>query len=375
MPLPRPICVVLHAYSAKNAGDGLLVDETLKLLGAAGVPKEDIFVLASDPDSFSRLHGHVFSAIEPAGNGRLPILHALKNLLWPRAYSRRIQRALPSRPIGLVVGVGGGYLRSADLISGLKTLLVHFPQLAWSCEQQLKAVPVVYLPQSVGPLRGLSGRLVAAKMNRIHRVFVRDDRSRTLVPSSRRAPDLAILALAERFDRSTTRPQTKSVKLIGRELPSKIYRSRLLLLWQQLQPEGITTVTQSSGRGNDDPRFYASMGWPPGRLPETLTDDEASVVVSARLHGSLGFMLRGWPSVHLAYERKGFGAYDDLGVPEYCHNAFDFDVATVRRQVGELLDSPDGYWAKIGRKLEEIKSLRGLLVRELAELWSQGEYD
>jgi hypothetical protein len=44
---------LLHAYSARNAGDGLLVDLSLALLREAFGPQTRVSIMAADPESFS----------------------------------------------------------------------------------------------------------------------------------------------------------------------------------------------------------------------------------------------------------------------------------------------------------------------------------
>jgi polysaccharide pyruvyl transferase WcaK-like protein len=59
--------------------------------------------------------------------------------------------------------------------------------------------------------------------------------------------------------------------------------------------------------------------------------------------------LRG-PAIHLGYERKSWGAYNDLGLSEYGHSArsFDPEVVSVRAQ-GLLADASDS-WSRVERQ-------------------------
>ena len=87
--------LLLHAYSAHNRGDGLLVDESVALIRSV-FDDVELEVVASDPDSFSYLGVPVYNA-KPGRRG------------WSREYLR-VLRNLDS--YDLLVGVGGGYLRA-----------------------------------------------------------------------------------------------------------------------------------------------------------------------------------------------------------------------------------------------------------------------
>lgn len=72
-------------------------------------------------------------------------------------------------------------------------------------------------------------------------------------------------------------------------------------------------------------------------MKDVLNDPQnRGVVISVRLHGSLQSMISGCPSIHLSYERKGFGAFSDLGVSEYCHGFKSFNPKLIEKQVNAL---------------------------------------
>ena len=56
-----PMYLILHGFSRRNAGDGLLVDLTLEALAEAGIERQDCALLALDPGSFADL-AHVYRA-------------------------------------------------------------------------------------------------------------------------------------------------------------------------------------------------------------------------------------------------------------------------------------------------------------------------
>uniref|UniRef100_UPI0025CDF34F polysaccharide pyruvyl transferase family protein n=1 Tax=uncultured Corynebacterium sp. TaxID=159447 RepID=UPI0025CDF34F len=185
--------LILHGYSSRNRGDGLLVEETVALLREALGGDTDITLCASDPESFRHLPVTLHSS-RPSALG------------WRRDYLRMLCRL---DRYDLVVGVGGGYLRAGRVTEALKCALVMGPQLVAAA---LTSSPTVYLPQSIGPLRGGTRALCAPLLRRLSLVMVRDDRSmQELGPdvgpdvgpdNAVRMPDLAIASpdFTSRFD-------------------------------------------------------------------------------------------------------------------------------------------------------------------------------
>jgi hypothetical protein len=71
------------------------------------------------------------------------------------------------------------------------------------------------------------------------------------------------------------------------------------------------------------------------------------------------------PAVHLSYERKGFGAFSDLGLLPYVKNAYDFDPDEVVRLVEGLLGSQNSYWDSVERNTQSICIARDEIIAEL----------
>ena len=72
------------------------------------------------------------------------------------------------------MSVGGGYLRAGDAPESFGTLFNHFPQLVAAGRSD---APSVYLPQSIGPLKGPVGTLVRRALARIDQCCLRDESS------------------------------------------------------------------------------------------------------------------------------------------------------------------------------------------------------
>lgn len=341
--------LVLHAYSAANRGDGLLVDETIRLVRDALGPGVEVTVCASWPETFAYLGVRVLSA-RPTLAG----------------YDRQYVRAL--RAMGsydLVVGVGGGYLRAGHLREALKAALVHGPQLYAASRSNTRTV---YLPQSIGPLKMGTRRLARRLLSRIDVVYVRDDRSLSEVGPAivTREPDLALTC-------REVQPEVNGNLCACPVLSVRAVRGVL--------PEGVaalagrlgeyTIYVQSTTSGNDDRPVSAALDRGKNITYEELTDphSERRVVIAVRLHAAIMSIMAGHYVVHLAYERKGFAAFADLGLGAYVHNLGRFSVEDVAKQVSRLIDSPDerrAYEEARDAGLAACSARRGQLLEALS---------
>ncbi len=128
----------------------------------------------------------------------------------------------------------------------------------------------------------------------------------------------------------------------------------------------LSFAVQSSGRGNDDVAYYHRLGIHtvlPG-LKQLLADDTPDVVVSVRLHGALEAILHGVPAFHLSYERKGFGAYGDLGIDDWVANAADFDADAVAARIFQP-HAVESFWHAASSGLGAIRASRDGIVDTL----------
>ncbi|SNT30343.1 Polysaccharide pyruvyl transferase family protein WcaK [Rhodococcoides kyotonense] len=341
---------MLHGYSAKNAGDGLLVDETLAVVRTAFGDAVEITIAASHPETFAGIDARVVDS-SPSATG------------YAAPY-RRLLRELDDAD--LVVAVGGGYLRAGYAVETLKTALVHGPQL-WAASRT--STPTVYLPQSVGPAGAAVGRALTSRMRKIDAFYVRDDRSLAEFADAgvRRLSDLAILG-ADHIERRGLDVDSVPV-LTVRAVRGKLGPLVVDLAHQLGTFDGYV---QSATAGNNDVDAMASVG---ARkiLPrsEFMTPGAPRVVVAVRLHAALMALKAGHYVVHLAYERKGFGAFADLGLDRYVHNVNKFEPARVLQQVRTLLDDESErarYAADVDAALQRAAPAREQLIEELRRL-------
>ncbi|MCJ1694919.1 polysaccharide pyruvyl transferase family protein [Rathayibacter caricis] len=361
--------VLIHAYSRTNSGDGLLVDEAAALVREAH-PSAEIALVALDPDSFSQ--DEYASIVHPITGGPQSVgsvktlTGGLRHLLL-RSRPQGVQRLIDAAD--LVVAVGGGYLRAKHATEAAKTLLAHRLQLP----NRNDGTPFIYLPQSIGPFTPGTRMLFVKSLRLAVKVVVRDDRSNQLLRGGAnvvRAPDMALLGLPDewRRDEVVEPSEDGTVGLVARALTATSPRTRRYRrAIAGLHASGMEYLIQANARGNNDTDFYRSLGFQgEARLLRDSvrygSADRPRVVVSVRLHGSLQTIRSGVPSVHLSYERKGWGAYDDLGISRFVHNAFDFDPELVRRQVEELRSDPSEYWAAVSASIGSLREQRAGLV-------------
>jgi len=316
---PRRIAL-LHAYSADNRGDGLLVDLAIDAVRAALGVDTQITILAHYPESFRDVDAVV-----------LPAAPSLRG--YDKKYVQEL-RSLDS--YDLVLGVGGGYLRFGTLESAMKAALVHGPQLLAASRS---GAPSLYLPQSIGPLRIWGARAAARRLlRRIDSVHARDDRTiaELALANVSRAVDMAVPRVVDgRRDRSEhdpARPVVLSVRNVGKTVPAAVHE-----LARRIAP--FDGYVQSSVGSNNDHAAMASVG--PARVISRADLLESAgqprVVVAVRMHAALMALEAGHYVIHLAYERKGFSAFQDLGLADYVHPVRRFDPAHVARQAEELM--------------------------------------
>lgn len=307
--------LILHAYSADNIGDGFLVDETVALLHEALGDGIEITLLAHRPESFADFPGKVLSS---APFLFLPNRHVFATLRSLAKYD-------------LVVGVGGGYLRTGTILAAAKCALVHFPQLVLASRIGSRAV---YLPQSIGPLGFGTRSPMRLVLKKLKTIMARDDRTvaELQIGNVRRYPDLALMrnAASKRESVVPTGNHVLSVRPVRGVMPRQLYS-----LADALRP--FDGFVQSETGHNDDRAAMESLGPQLLLQPEDLYGSgPRRVVVAVRLHAALLAMGAGHYVIHLSYERKGYGAFQDLGLDDYVHNVFKFDPDAVCAQVKAL---------------------------------------
>ena len=354
---------ILHAFSRKNAGDGLLIDLTYDALEEAGVERDRIAILALDPNSVSDV-ANVFSAPgEPTARPTWRLANAALELVADFAGSGTVRRVAAQSHA--LVAVGGGYLVTDSPVRQTGVLLNHLAQLRVAAAH---AGPTVYLPQSIGPLSGVVGGLARKKLSQVGRVWARDETTLTelALPNVRRCPDLAVMKLAQTYKGTRQQQQTTgSPLLVARDLPAAgEYVARLQNL-NRLVPHARWAVQADVPGPRSDRSFYRRLGWADAGALSNLLGEPGGPVVSVRLHGAIAALIAGRPAIHLAYERKGWGAYEDLGLSEWVHDARRFDPGVVASQLNALITDSCRFWACIERAQNRIVNSRADMIEDL----------
>jgi polysaccharide pyruvyl transferase WcaK-like protein len=351
---------ILHAYSRANAGDGLLVDLTLERLDRCGIGSGDVVLVALDPDSFPEVPRR--AAIGARGRGvawELVPAAARGTSLAASALVRR-----PSGGLALELGrcealvaVGGGYLRAVDTVSSIGAALNHLPQLLAAARHP---GPTLYLPQSIGPLRGPVGASVRRALRGVDTVCVRDPWSEhdlAALPNVRRMPDLAVLDLAEHAAGVACAPTGGRVAFVARQVAhAGGYEDAVVAVGRALGDSAVWAVQAEGDVTKSDAVHYGRIGVQSGgTLVDLLATGELSVVVSVRLHGALMALLAGVPAIHLAYDRKGPAAFGDLGLDDWCFDVRSLDRDRLAASVKQLSADPDPYWRRFDSRTAGLR--------------------
>lgn len=362
---------VVHAYSRVNAGDGLLVDLTMQRLARAGVTPDRVTVVALDPASFADLPHVVKLGTAGRRADRETATAVLTGLgAAGGAYAGRRGFGAAAHTLGSAeafVSVGGGYLRAGNRVNAVGTAINHLPPLIAAARSHR---PSIYLPQSIGPLGSRVGARVRHYLAGIDEVHVRDDRSVAELGglgNVQRTPDLAVLDVAEELTSSIApREVSGTPVVVARALGNaETYAGRLHALAGRL--DGVAWGVQAEGSvAKSDRTFYDDLGvTPDGRVADLLAGS-CGPVVSVRLHGALQSIMSGVPAVHLGYERKSWGAYEDLGLDRWVHSARNFDPDVVAAQVRELQADPGEFWDAIGKRSAYLQDRSAALDESIA---------
>jgi polysaccharide pyruvyl transferase WcaK-like protein len=237
-------------------------------------------------------------------------------------------------------------------------LLNHYPQMVVAGTRK---VPTLYLPATIGPLRGPAGRLVTGALRGIDVVCVRDPWSYDDLASAGvevcRLPDMAILDLAEKWDEVTPVSADGHVGVVASNIPhARGHESQIQKAVEGLDHEVSWVAHKEGDRSKSDSVHLTKLGLSvTGRLTDLVDDRKLSAVISVRLHAAIMAIAAGVPAIHLAYDRKGPGAFADLGVEDWCFDVRSFNPEDLRGALERILTDPDSYWEKVGRQIPALR--------------------
>jgi polysaccharide pyruvyl transferase WcaK-like protein len=322
--------VILNCYSAKNSGDGLLVDLAIKKIEAQH-SGADIVLVASDPSSFNGRHPSIHNEYfhNPGALSLIKILVKVCAFLITKKYSYKGYSGLVDADF--VYSVGGGYLRFGFFTETLKTIVIHLSQLAWA-QSNAKGRHIL-LSQSIGPFRFMPLSVVGKFLSKAQSIELRDDRSFHELSAAglpvHRTVDLAVGQLKNDLTVKSYQDDPAVCIVVLRDIRRGRLKTAEFIAKIHLISKNFNRVVfaiQSQVNGNDDSEFYKQHGIISNvSLVDALKKNPGAIVVSVRLHGALESMIKGHKTLHLSYERKGFGAFEDLGLSEFVMNVYDFN--------------------------------------------------
>lgn len=308
--------LITNAYSSLNLGDGLLVEESRDIVTEAGFLPSAL--LALDPGSF-RESG--MKLLHPEANRKQIILELGLGIL-------PLNGIAPERAFA----VGGGYLRFPNRQIAYKTYLSHMSQLRLLSK---KDIPFALLPASIGPMNFLKKEAMKILSN-AEFIAVRDDKSNLELrelSNVYRFPDLSVLNEIKSVSAANA---NWNVGLIIRNLVFPNWLNDLSRIVQI--PNSFIMIQSSTGSSNNDVKFI--MKHFPGlekiSTTEAFSVKRPSLVISSRLHGAIMSIKEGIPAIHLGYERKSFGVYEDLGLSEFCLPANNLDFNILKSMVSRF---------------------------------------
>jgi polysaccharide pyruvyl transferase WcaK-like protein len=338
--------ILLNCYSRKNSGDGLLVDLAIDKIKKLEEDCEIDVVSCDKTFEDEGIHSILNEAkSNPSLLRYLMILCKIIKFIFTGKYKIL---ELDELKYDKSYSVGGGYLRYGSIHESLKTTLVHIPQLCWASHRFNNSH--IMLAQSIGPHNFFSKFILRRVLKNFKEIHVRDDRTvddlKDMGIKSRRESDLAVVKIKNKIKNirrleHEEHEEHGSVCIVvlrdfrrskneTNEIISKINHINSIF-------DKVVYAIQSETLGNNDREFYAKFGIKANLLlKEALSVYPNAVVVSVRLHGALESILQGYPTYHLSYERKGFGAYGDLNISEYVQNVYSFDVKKYMDGVAEL---------------------------------------
>ena len=342
--------LLTNAYRPGNFGDKLLVGKSLELIQSLGVQSVQVFSL--EPSNFS---------FEKFGQESGEIKH--RNF--------RDLRKLEEKQIhqSVAFAVGGGYLRFGEALESIKTNIVHVPQIKYLAENEIS---FALLPQSIGPFNfSISKHL--KYLEKAKWIAVRDDRTfqeLKILKNIWRCPDLITFDI----NYSQQSPRGEKIGVIAKRTSNakaiKEYRKIM-----EARDTELLIQSASGGRNNDidfSDRLTKKVGVSSKSLP---TNHEIGVVISSRLHGALYAISIGIPAIHIATERKGFGAFQDLGLQDFLVSEKQLESQSILNLANRLLNEDrERYWDLINQSFMSRQEKKYELLNRMKSLLNEEQY-
>lgn len=356
---------LVHAYRAANRGDAWLVELSRQLVhDATGISPT---VYALDPRHLGPDTRAVFPyPVRP----RAAISAALSVSERTAKLNHHIVQLPDPDELTAAIGLGGGYFRSIDPVHELIFRAHHLPQLRIVSAMGSRGA---YLPVSVGPFRRGLGKLVRRELGSTAWVATRDDRSARYLTGHAnhwRTPDLAACRVGVQRP-ALVQGDSGVIGVVLRSLPHSDLGFSAVSILEQRGFKPRFGIQSSSGRTNDDRPHYARRGVLGDAEDFGALLDSAprpGVILAGRLHAALDAVAAGYPTIHLGYERKSAGAFNDLGLGDYVVDAWTGDPEDLADRIASLADDPGPYWDQLGARFDSLARSWDDIGARLSEL-------
>jgi polysaccharide pyruvyl transferase WcaK-like protein len=80
--------------------------------------------------------------------------------------------------------------------------------------------------------------------------------------------------------------------------------------------------------------------------------------------------MAGFPAIHLSYERKGWGAFQDMGLDRYVLSARHAGTGDVYELIKEIQTDEASYWSRLEHAKPSILSQRARMMDIIASIGS-----
>jgi len=376
--------LIVNAYSARNRGDGMIVNQMIRMLEARGC---DVRVMSDDPSDRDRypVPTHLPPVRSWPGAGYRPtrarlVCQLARAFLWPPI------REGPFAWADLCVSAGGGYLWE-DGRWGVRFSLAH--RLVVLRAARRAGLPLVMFSQSIGPFRSrLVARAVARELRHAALVLVREERSletcRTLGVARVELCDDAAFALRPPSSPPAGLPRvapgTIGVTVIG-ELPGvdrgghEAYLRALASALAEAALEAgapVAVISQVSAHAGDDDLevcgrlvgLLGDAGVAAGLHDLSESSEEAlaafygrlRLVVATRLHSGILALCAGTPVIALGYLPKTDGVFARLGRSDLVLEAAGLEPAALAALVRRALAEEEGIVEHVRARLVEMRA-------------------
>ena len=373
-------CLIVNAYSYRNAGDAAIMLSTARLVRDLGATSVAIASRYEDSAAYSAFGLETVPPIIPfpsTGDGsrlRRGVVLALGSVrsLVSIATRGRIGAKRLRADYDTVVVAGGGYMYSSK--RRINMSLWHSLLSAKLGNAVLNHT--LMMPQSVGPINRRIDRAVLEWALREVPVVVRERKSLDAsrfpprLSQERVIPDVAFYPGVELPQHDA--PSARVLRLVVMDWTWSTsveagrfddYLRRMAELVDLAVEAGFAVVLgghSSLGEHDQDDLRVADRIRELARNQVAVDLDadvahlygeyqRSTVVVGTRLHSCIMALSVGTPAIGLSYQEKTVGVLEGVGHGAYVHKVDDFDPKVVMRQVLELASSESNTWADLAK--------------------------